>query len=520
MHNNYYFLRQLTARLETKLSGSVLSECFSQSKDELVLRFEIGTSSHYIRANLSPELSCLSFADSFRRARKNSVDLFPELIGLRVTGIRPFTNERSFALRLSDHRDVMFKMHGNRSNIVVFEKEIASDLFRKNLVADLHLQPDKLDRTIDWSREAFDEQKADLKSLYFTFGKVVWRYLEEHGFYSRNDDEKWSQIQKVRHILDQPSFFVTLIEGKPALSLIETGSIKKSFADPIDAANEFFYFYTHVYVYSKEKSRLMSSLNARITAGMNYCKNNRAKLGEVLRDDHYKLWADLIMANIHLIRSGTEKVVLENFKEQGRMEEIKLKKDLSPQKNAEILYKKARNQHIEIERLEHSIRQKEQEIERVREQIRRLEAAPDLKAVRAFVAEIGPEFVANEKTTLPYHQFVFREFRIWVGKNAIANDLLTLKFSHKEDLWLHAKDVSGSHVLIKHQSGKNFPKDVIGYAASLAAYNSKRRNESLCPVIVTPKKFVRKRKGDPAGAVVVEREEIVMVEPLKSIDNW
>lgn len=516
MHNNYYFLRQLTARLEPTLRGSVISECFSQSKDELILRFEIGTDSYYIRANLSPELSCLSFADSFQRARKNSVDLFPEVIGLRVTGIRLFTNERSFALRLSDNRDVVFKMHANRSNIVIFEKEMATDIFRKNLVADFNLQLDKLDRTIDWSREAFDQQKADLKSIYFTFGKVVWRYLDEHGFHAKNDDEQWNQIQVVRDILEQPSFFITLIDQKPALSLLETGTIRKSFTDPVDAANEFFYFFTQVYTYSKEKSRLLSSLNVKIIAGLNYCKKNTEKLGELLRDDHYKLWADLIMANIHDIKSGTEKAILANFYEQGRTEEIKLKKDLSPQKNAEILYKKARNQHIEIERLEDSIRQKKQETEKVRQQFARVEAATDLRAVRALAAEIGPGHVASDKITLPYHQFVFRDFRIWVGKNATANDMLTLKFSHKEDLWLHAKDVSGSHVVIKHQSGKNFPKDVVEYAASLAAYNSKRKNESLCPVIVTPRKFVRKRKGDPPGAVVVEREEIVMVEPLKT----
>ena len=68
-------------------------------------------------------------------------------------------------------------------------------------------------------------------------------------------------------------------------------------------------------------------------------------------------------------------------------------------------------------------------------------------------------------------------------------------------------------MIIKHQSGKNFPKDVIERAAQLAAYNSKRKTDSLCPVIVTPKKFVRKRKGDPAGAVEVEREQVILVEP-------
>ena len=519
MHNNYYFLRQLTPRLDAKIRGSVISECFSQSKEELILRFEIGADSYYIRANVSPELSCLSFADSFRRARRNSVDLFPEVIGLRVTGIRLFENERSFAVRLSDKRDIVFKMHANRSNVVVFKNEIATDLFRKNLVADLNLQLDQFDRTIDWSREAFDQHKNNLKGLYFTFGKVVWRYLEEHGFHTGNEDEQWKQIQEVRGIVDRPTFFITMIDHKPALSLLDTGTIRKSLADPFEAANEFFYFFTQVYAYSKEKTVLLNSLNAKIAAGLNYCKKNTEKLNEVLRDDHYKLWADLIMANIHLISTGTEEVVLENFYEHGRTEAIKLNKDLSPQKNAEILYRKARNQHIEIERLENSIRQKQQETEVIRRQIARVEAAHDLRAVRALAVEIAPESEADHKIPLPYHQFIYKDFRIWIGKNAVANDTLTLKFSHKEDLWLHAKDVSGSHVLIKRQPGKSFPKDVVQYAASLAAYNSKRKNESLCPVIVTPRKFVRKRKGDPPGAVIVGREEIVMAEPLKPIGN-
>jgi predicted ribosome quality control (RQC) complex YloA/Tae2 family protein len=68
-------------------------------------------------------------------------------------------------------------------------------------------------------------------------------------------------------------------------------------------------------------------------------------------------------------------------------------------------------------------------------------------------------------------------------------------------------------VIIKHQSGKKFPKDVIERAAELAAYNSKRKTETLCPVIVTPRKFVRKRKGDPPGAVVIEREDVILVRP-------
>ena len=114
---------------------------------------------------------------------------------------------------------------------------------------------------------------------------------------------------------------------------------------------------------------------------------------------------------------------------------------------------------------------------------------------------------------MPYHEFEYHGFKIWVGKNAVSNDQLTFKHSYKEDLWLHVRDVAGSHVIIKYQSGKPFPKNVIERAAQLAAYNSKRKNDSLCPVAYTPRKYVRKRKGDPAGAVIVEREEVIMVEP-------
>ena len=119
----------------------------------------------------------------------------------------------------------------------------------------------------------------------------------------------------------------------------------------------------------------------------------------------------------------------------------------------------------------------------------------------------------KQAPSLPYREVEFNGYKIWIGKNAQSNDTLTLKYGYKEDLWLHAKDVSGSHVLIKHQSGKVFPKDVIERAAQLAAYYSKRKNESLCPVAMTSRKYVRKRKGDPPGAVVVEREEVIMVEP-------
>ena len=106
---------------------------------------------------------------------------------------------------------------------------------------------------------------------------------------------------------------------------------------------------------------------------------------------------------------------------------------------------------------------------------------------------------------------------MFVGKNAKSNDILTQKIATKNDLWLHARDVSGSHVVIRDRLGNSFPASVIEKVAALAAWFSKRKTDSLCPVIFTPKKFVRKIKGAPAGQVVVEKEDVIMVVPSREI---
>jgi predicted ribosome quality control (RQC) complex YloA/Tae2 family protein len=113
----------------------------------------------------------------------------------------------------------------------------------------------------------------------------------------------------------------------------------------------------------------------------------------------------------------------------------------------------------------------------------------------------------------PYYERRINDFVILIGKGAKQNDKMLQTSTWKEDLWLHVKDTSGSHVIIKHQAGNAFPRKIIEAAAQIAAYYSKRKTETLCPVIYTPRKFVRKRKGDPPGAVVVEKEKVILVEP-------
>ena len=148
--------------------------------------------------------------------------------------------------------------------------------------------------------------------------------------------------------------------------------------------------------------------------------------------------------------------------------------------------------------------------------LKQVQNCDSAKELNSLLKEKGLRKIKNQKEqTVPYNEFIKDGFKVWVGRNAKANDELTLKYRTKDDLWLHAKDVPGSHVLIKYESGKVVPSTVVEFAAEIAAYYSKRKTDSLAPVIYTPVKFVRKRKGSPAGAVVVEKEKVILVKPKK-----
>lgn len=513
MHLNYHFLRQLTPALETRVRGSVISECFSQEKAELIIRFETSTGSFHFRASLGASFTCLSFPADFQRARRNSVDLFPEIIGLRIVSVQQHRLDRSFTLHLSDGYALLFKLHGNRSNIILYKNAAVITLFRSNIKSDEQLIPAQLDREMDLSYEAFVQNQHRLPSLYFTFGKIPWQYLSAQQFASQDLVMRWQTMQQLFNALQQPHFYLTEADGAFVFSLLPVGKVEQTLHDPLAAVTEFFHRHHAREGYLEERARIAATIRKRIVQTTDTLERGRTRLAGIEAHDKFRTWADLLMANLHL-KTDSNTVVLPNFYHQNRREEIRVQPELSMQKNAAVYYAKSKKQQIEIRHLQSLVAEKASKLNALQRDLEELAAVTDLKALRAIVSRHPVDAEERDGESLPFHEYLHMGFRILVGRNAAANDRLLQRYGYKEDLWLHAKDVPGSHVLIKHQAGKVFPKPVIERAAQYAAWYSKRKTDTLCPVSVTPRKFVRKRKGDPAGAVVVERESVILVEPV------
>ncbi len=516
MHNNFYFLRQLSVRLSQFLPGGQLETCFSQNKDELIIGFALSESDFYIKAHFLSDFCCLFFPQDFHRSRRNSIDLFTELSSKTVSAVRQYENERCFGILFEEDYELLFKMHGNRANIVLFQRGEFVSMFKNKLHNDKELQPDRLDRSLPYGEEVLNSKEGDYSSLFPTFGKVVKRYLQQQTYEEKGIEAKWKLLQEVEAQLLTPEYTITEIANQITFSLLPLGTIRRSHMDPITAINDFFLTYSSEQQLYKEKSVLLGGLQKALKQTKNYLLKTGRKLQEIKDGTGYEVWANVLMANLHQVPAQAERVELFNFYDDSTIS-IPLKRKLSPQKNAEVFYRKSKNQKLEIQQLEKVLSQKELQALQWEEHIEAIEAIDHLKNLRAYVKEhrLGKKNEVAQSAPKPYTEFIIDGYSVWVGRNAKHNDELTLKHAWKEDLWLHAKDVSGSHVVIKQQSGKTTPKNVIEKAAALAAYYSKRKTDTLCPVIVTPKKYVRKRKGDPAGAVIVEKEDVILVKPSK-----
>ncbi len=514
MHNNFYFLRQISSRLDLKLKGFTLVSCFSQSRDELVIELNDAKSSFFIRASLLPEFTCLTFPVRFQRARKNSVDLFDTLIMKVVTGVRQFSNERSFAIDLEGGLSVVFMMHGSRSNVLLSEGGSVTDIFRNSQENDLGISLDTLHKEIDWSKEAFERNIGNLEKLYVTFGKTVWVYLKSKGLDQADPERKWLLIRETLQILENArEYFINEYALGMYLSLLPFGATTATYSDPFVAVTEFASRHANHLKVNKRIEAMASRARQEVKAGKNYLKTARERLAEIENDERHKMWGDVLMANLHHVSAGQKSVTLENFYDNDAPVEIPLDAALSPQKNAERYYRKSKNRLIEIGKLKEAIQQHQKKLDKAELTLQALITPKNDVALQPLFEAQEKLDREAEKDTIPFWTFEYKGFTIWAGRDAKNNDELTMKWTHKNDLWLHARDVPGSHVIIRHQSGKPFPKDVIEYAASIAAWNSKRKTEALCAVIVTPKKFVRKKKGAPAGSVIVDREEVILIEP-------
>ena len=510
MHTNYYFMRQLAPALTERLQGFRVAVCFSQEKDELVVGLTNGTSEFWLKAQLGATFPALALPETFQRARTNSVDLFPDMLGQQVETVASWPQDRVLQVNFRSGARLVFKLYGPRPNVIFRPApEAAAQLFQQKLLADGELRPQAVPAPPVAGK--LPPPLADLPA----------RYLRENGYDAASPETNTRLVNQVLAQLENPAhYYLIQLDGRTRLSVLPLGEILETLPgeDPIGALRRFVPMALGRRALEMETKQLRQLLERRAAEASMAAAHARQRLHALAHEAGYRHTADLIMANLHDIPAGATQIeVLDFYTNQPKL--IKLKRTEKPQLTAENLYRKGKNQQIEERQLSERIARRETEALTALERLEEMDTVPaltELRGLRTWRKQHGLDptpAAAKSATELPFKVFEDRGFTILVGRNAANNDLLTQKYAHKDDLWLHAKDVTGSHVVIRHKAGQPVPEPVVEHAAQLAGWYSRRQHDSLCPVTVTPKKFVRKPKGSLPGQVVVERERVVLVKP-------
>lgn len=242
---------------------------------------------------------------------------------------------------------------------------------------------------------------------------------------------------------------------------------------------------------------------------------------------HYKEIGDIINANLYRIEKGQSHVILENFYSDN-MEKINIKLDpmLTAVQNAQKYYKEYRKSKTAKRVLDEEISKAIDEksyIDAVIDAISRVQTEKELSDIRE---ELVNEGYLKEKRTHKSRKSEFSplEFRssegikILVGKNNKQNDKLTLKVADKAYIWLHVKDLPGSHVIIM-QDAEKVDSQTLLEAAQLAAFHSKAKDSSGVAVDYTEVKNVKKPSGAKPGMVIYSANKTVYVTPSVDVKN-
>jgi predicted ribosome quality control (RQC) complex YloA/Tae2 family protein len=537
MLTNYHTLKNLIVQIKPKLVHSQIVEAFTQEKDTLHIIIA-GEETLALELNATGQ-GYIFLRSKFERARKNSLDIFPEIFGDEIRDVLIYKADRIIEILLSSGLKLIFQFFTGKVNFFLLNQKgeiIASFKNPKDNIGKI-FESEKKDSNYDlmvsdfnafknvWESNEIENPVLRLVKSVDTIDMLTAREIL-HRAGELEAERIWKALVEIGVELKNPKARIYYEGSFPRFfSIIELTHInlRKVEFDDINEAIRRFVIETRVgKSYRDEKKAIETKLNELVEKRRRTIEKVVEEIENNQRAQQYEIFGSILMANLNLIEKGLEEVELVNvFSEKGEKIKIKLDPSLSPVENAQMYFEKAKKTRASLKIAQERFERLKFEIKQLENLLDELASCENFDALKKFkeknLEELKKFGIVKDKIVEKiggkFRRFIVDGgFEVWVGKDAKSNELLTFKFSDKEDLWFHARGTSGAHVVLK--TGRRQPsKKAIEQAGSIAAYFSQARTSRLVPVVVTKRKYVRKPKGAPDGTVAVEREEVIMVEP-------
>ena len=301
--------------------------------------------------------------------------------------------------------------------------------------------------------------------------------------------------------------------------------IKKEY-DSISELLDDFYFETDKINRTKRKAAdLFKILNNAIERTSRKINNRKSELEKSENREKLRIFAELITANQYRLTQKSSVYTVENYYDNNKEVEIPVNPALTAQQNAQKYFKEYKKATNAEKMLHDLIEEGEQELiyfDTVLDNLTRAESDREITEIREELEKGG--YVRSrrgqkQKKDKPLPPIEFKSsdgFSIFVGRNNVQNDILTLKTAKNYDMWLHVQKQAGSHTVIVSDK-REITEKAIFEAACIAAYHSKAKNSSSVAVDYTLIKNIKKPVGAKPGKVIYNTYNTVYVTPEKEI---
>ena len=280
-------------------------------------------------------------------------------------------------------------------------------------------------------------------------------------------------------------------------------------------------FFIDDFYFSKEKSNnfissrnnLLKIISGNLKKVSKKLQNINSKLQECANMDIYKLYGELLTANLYKFKGApnVSEVELENYYDNNELIKIPLDKSISIHKNIDKYFKKYNKLKNALTIVSEQKIEAEKELDYIQSIVFSLENAQTLSDINEVFEEISENVVTakevakktknkQSKKKAKSEEFTFEPieiygYQVYIGKNNIQNDYLSLKFADKNDYWFHTQKIHGSHIILRTNGNTDVPDEVLTKCAKLAKQNSKASNSSNVPVDYCLVRYVKKASG-------------------------
>ncbi|MFA9456150.1 NFACT family protein [Halalkalibacter sp. AB-rgal2] len=327
-------------------------------------------------------------------------------------------------------------------------------------------------------------------------------------------------ITKLKTHSYEPEMIVTEKETFSLIHLKHMQGERKRFESISELLDRFFYG-------KAERDRVKQQAHDLERFMKNEWQKNKKKIKKLEKTliqadqaQQYQKLGELITANIHAITRGSKSIdVVDYYDEDGQTITIQLDPQKTGAENAQAYFKRYNKAKNSVKVVQEQIEKSKEEMAYFEQLIQQMESASpkDIEEIREELIEEGyirrrQQSKKKKKAMKPQIE-AYRStsgIDFYVGKNNKQNEYVTMRFARQDEIWLHTKDIPGSHVVIRSTEPD---QQALLEAATVAAYFSKARQSSSVPVDYTKIRHVKKPNGAKPGFVIYEQQTTLFVTP-------